>query len=248
MTVVPILVTYIPNLAHQGRHRGGYSPAVGASAVPAGGAIHSVLGRLGHHPPGTMTGARGARWTGTGRGGCHARSNCARSAPPGWGELTDQTLRPSRRKPLARAAPLGRQLPQARTVVGRRQANCPTRAEPRPMVRRIRISVCRRSASFFLFVARMERSVIRERRESLEIVPGFRFAPSGLTVFGSAKRAWRRVTTRRHPSKSFSALTFALTWLEIAKLGRRCAARTESLCFTLPCRGRVAPAGRGVGL
>jgi hypothetical protein len=56
--------------------------------VPAGGAIHSVLGRLGHQPPGTMTGTRGARWTGTGWGGCHARQNCARSAPPGWGELT----------------------------------------------------------------------------------------------------------------------------------------------------------------
>ena len=56
--------------------------------MPAGGAIHSVLGRLGHHPPGTMTGTRGARWTGTGWGGCHARQNCARSAPPGWGELT----------------------------------------------------------------------------------------------------------------------------------------------------------------
>src|SRR5271167_1442164 len=76
------------NLAHQGRRRGGYSREVGASAVPAGGAIHSVLGRLGHQPAGTRTGARGARWTGTGWGGCHARSNCARSAPPGWGELT----------------------------------------------------------------------------------------------------------------------------------------------------------------
>jgi len=88
LTTVSVSVTCTSNLARQGRRRGGYSPGVGASAVPAGGAIHSVLGRLGHQPAGTMTGARGARWTGTGWGGCHARSNCARSAPPGWGELT----------------------------------------------------------------------------------------------------------------------------------------------------------------
>ena len=42
---------------------------VGASAVPAGGKIRSALGRLGHQSAGTMTGAGGAPWTGTGDDG-----------------------------------------------------------------------------------------------------------------------------------------------------------------------------------
>src|ERR1700681_798740 len=100
-----------PCLAHQGRRRGGYSPGVGASAVPAGGAIHSALGRLGHQPAGTMTGARGARWTGTGWGGCHARSNCARSAPPGWGELTGPDAPAESQEALARSRALGTTTP-----------------------------------------------------------------------------------------------------------------------------------------
>jgi hypothetical protein len=52
-------------------------------------------------------------------------------------------------------------------------------------LRWLRNSVLRRSASFIsFFVARMERSEIRERRLSLQIVPGLRFAPSGLQGFG----------------------------------------------------------------
>jgi len=41
---------------------GGYSPGVGASAVPAGGAIHFALGSFGHQSPGTMTGAGVFPW------------------------------------------------------------------------------------------------------------------------------------------------------------------------------------------
>src|ERR1700689_1660630 len=44
-------------------------------------------GGSGHQPAGTMTGVRGASldWVVAGAG--NARSNCVRSAPPGWGEL-----------------------------------------------------------------------------------------------------------------------------------------------------------------
>ncbi len=45
-------------------------------AVPAGrGFVPPALGRLGHHPAGTMTGMRGARWTGIGFGAGNARED-----------------------------------------------------------------------------------------------------------------------------------------------------------------------------
>jgi hypothetical protein len=47
-------------------------------------------------------------------------------------------------------------------------------------MRRMRISVCRRSASFIFFVARVEQSETRERRRNRTFVPGFRCAQSGL--------------------------------------------------------------------
>ena len=113
------------NLAQQGRRRGGYFPSVGARAVPAGGAIHSVPGRLGHQPAGITTGARGARWTGTGSGRGNARSNCARSAPPGWGERIGPNAPVLSWEAWPGAEPWARKLPLARTVVGRRQASPP---------------------------------------------------------------------------------------------------------------------------
>ena len=57
-------------------------------------------------------------------------------------------------------------------------------AVPQPArLRRLRNSVLRRSASFILFfVARMKRSEIRERHTRFSIVPGLRFAASGLRL------------------------------------------------------------------
>src|SRR4029077_20827928 len=51
---------------------------------------------------------------------------------------------------------------------------------PHRKMRRWLPCVCRRSASFIYFVARVEQSETRERRRSRTFVPGFRCAQSGL--------------------------------------------------------------------
>ena len=83
-------------------------------------------------------------------------------------------------------------LSEMRAVVERRQMSAPKRREPHRKMRRMRISVCRRSASFFYFVARVEQSETRERRRSRTFVPGFRCAQSRLRNDETAKRTNER--------------------------------------------------------
>jgi hypothetical protein len=105
---------------------------------------------------------------------------------------------------LAWSCARGANAPTARAAVERRQAACSVEHAPRPSppapdsggqrTRRggwtARLSAFR--LLYLLFVARMERSVIREWHSSSLIVPGFRFAPSGLLGLqnsGATKRA-----------------------------------------------------------
>jgi len=116
---------------------------------------------LEQRPAGTMTGLRGARWTGTG-------NSASQEARPelscGVGSLQQAPRWNADRRRVA-------WILCAQTCI-----HCLRRRAPRPLLRpppqagrmkagarRLEIRVCRRSASFFL-VARMKRSEMRGRR------------------------------------------------------------------------------------
>jgi len=89
---------------------------------------------------------------------------------------------------------------------------------------------------FFLFVARMERSAIRNRHSSFQVVPGFRSAASGLLRLASLScgrdRDGSRNHRRPHPTRSGSQAF--LLGAGIARVRRR-AARTG---FALSLRAK----------
>jgi hypothetical protein len=171
------------NLAHQGRRRGGYSPAVGASAVPAGGAIHSVLGRLGHQPAGTMTGAPAREvLAGLGQAGAGVMPAKLREvSAPRLGRAYRPDAPAESQEAIGPCRAFGTTTPSGKNRGGTPTGELPQKGRAAPDGAEDtdqRLSAFRFLFSFF--VARMERSVIREGRKSLEIVPGFRCAPSGL--------------------------------------------------------------------
>jgi hypothetical protein len=77
-------------------------------------------------------------------------------------------------------------------VVERRQASCPKRAEPHPMVRRIRISVCRRSASLD-YLANGARRTEKQRlhRSVLVRKPRIRASAFALCASADRSRGWK---------------------------------------------------------
>ena len=108
LTVVPVSATYAPNLAHKDAAREGTPRGSGRVRCLRAGPYTPFSGGFGHQPAGTMTGARGARWTRTRPGRVQkTRLNCARSAPPGWGERYRPDAPAGLRKPWPEAAPLG---------------------------------------------------------------------------------------------------------------------------------------------
>ena len=113
------------------------------------------------------------------------------------------------------------------------------------MVRRIRISVCRRSASFFFFVARMERSVIREGVKARDR-PRISLRSIRATEFGSAKRACEG-EDEPHPRNPFAAGFSRFTWLEFANLGREGKSENGSSLRALAKQSRSTCWRRGTG-
>jgi hypothetical protein len=114
-------------------------------------------------PAGTMTGLRGARWTGTG-------NSASQEARPSGAELRRWLAAASaavERRQAARRADFV--CADLRTLVCVDARRAPASVLPRKRwrmkagARRLEIRVCRRSASFFL-VARMKRSEMRGRR------------------------------------------------------------------------------------
>ena len=103
----------------------------------------------------------------------------------GAGRDTPATYRCLPREAWPEAEPLGCMSPSGKNRGGTPEGvRVPKgRALQPAKLRRLRNSVLRRSASFILFfVARMKRSEIRERHTRFSIVPGLRFAASGLRL------------------------------------------------------------------
>ena len=95
-------------------------------------------------------------------------------------------------------APRGERGPSL-TLPRKREREEEKDAQPHPLDAANGWCACRRSASL-LFVARMERSEIREQRASFIIVPGLRFAASGLRRFAKLGRTGAARTRLRDPS------------------------------------------------
>jgi hypothetical protein len=128
--------------------------------------VTAALGRLGYQPADTM----GAR--------CN-RGRRQAGYPRQLAVLAPRSL--AQAEPLGCVSPSGKNRGGTPEVVRVPKGRVPQPARPRWL----RNSVLRRSASFFVFlVARVERSETRERRLSLQIVPGLRFAAPGLQGFG----------------------------------------------------------------
>ena len=145
--------------------------------MPAGAASSAVLsGGSGIMPAGIRTGMRGASLE---LGSALAAMSAAffgAASQEAWPDAEPWGRKSLWQKPWWNADRRAR--PQAE---GRRKPIAPWRDPRAACVRDMKQCVCRRSASFFsFFVARMERSEIREQRQSVTIVPGLRSAPSGL--------------------------------------------------------------------
>jgi hypothetical protein len=175
-----------------------------------------------------MTGAGGAPWTGTGRSGSLCPFKLRVACRPRLGERQGESLRPSPRKP----GPMPRlgdddspwQEPwwnaDSRALASSNQGGWRGRAERRG---RMRISVCRRSASFF-FRSPDERSDIRELCASSRLP----LRPCGLRAWRRASREERRAATALYPScHLFRASRDRI----FAELGRAGAAGTLRHCF-----------------
>ena len=177
LTYVSVLVTYTPEPRPSRTRPGRQSRIARASAVPAGGLAtrpRAALGIISPAPrperevlsldwdrPGRVTPAQ------------RMRKTCPAASQEAWPEAES----------LAMKGSLGR---EPRWNADR---CAPPRwgARPWPMPRQNTNCVCRRFASdslpfFHSFVARMERSAIREHDRSGAGYPGFRFASSGLHI------------------------------------------------------------------
>ena len=162
-----------------------------------------------------MTGARGARWTGTGRGGCNNPLKLREVSAPRLGRAYRPDAPAKSQEALARSRASG-----TTTPLGKSRGGTPTGELPQK-----------------------GRAAPDGAEDTDQRLSAFRF----LDLFGEWGEADEKTET---PPLCFGsqAQGSRATWLEFTKLGRRCATRTRLLCFTLPCRGRVAPEGRGVGL
>jgi hypothetical protein len=119
----------------------------------------------------------------------------------------------------------------------------------RAQARRLVTCVCRRSASFIFFVARVERSETRERRWSRTFVPGFRCAQSRL------RDQVRKIERQAPPLLSFPQNGFALDVIVFClrafarrkTRAPRCAARTGTLAMKvrISWRKKHLPLPRG---
>jgi hypothetical protein len=149
-------------------------PECGGECGTRGRACTLLPGGFGHHPLGTTTGVRGARWT-TGQAGA------------GNTRSTDRPLSATSQEAWPEA-----ELLEMKHSLGREPWWNADRCAPRDRGAavaeataeyQLRLSAfCFRffSCSLSFFVARMQRSVIRGNRCGFDAAPGFRFAPSGL--------------------------------------------------------------------
>ena len=188
---------------------------VGASAVPAGGAIHSVLGRRGHQPPGTMTGTRGARWTGTGWGGVIAAQTARGQRPPVGASLSTRRSGhvPGSHWPVPR-------LWDDNSLRQEPWWNADRRAAPKGQSR---ARWCGGYGSAFVGVPLPWIYLAKkgEANGKTETPP---------LCFGSQARDSRfRLRALRYGGR--------VTWLKFGKLGCGCAARTGALAHLSPPRG-----------
>jgi len=186
--------------------------ADGASAVPAGGGSSpSLPGGSGIMPAGTMTGMRGASL----QPGRRRR---------GWPELSRWDDDSLRQEPWWNAGRCARDVSRA----------------PQRKLRRMVLSVFRRSASFFLFVGRVERSETHRTA-----VVGY--AASRLTHPTLLRAGHDRDESRPHRRPSLTKIMpeeVFCEWRWHNSGARTGVARTSSLVSLLPARGEkehVAP-------